>query len=405
MANTCEYIPGKKRTPAPADYTDVEAEAHAREAGVDPRPRETISEIDARGAFIRQPNAFVTPFGDGEGQLRAEANRYAIYWAHGCHWSNRPVIVRDILGLTDVIADQHTTHSGETNLYGHGFADQPEHRDPLGGAYFLSEYYKHGDPDFKGRATTPAFVDLREKKTVNNDYHRLTNYIEVRFRPFQPADAPDLYPKAWRREIGEFNDWLFPHINNAHYRMAFCQSWEAYSEAYEDFFDSLEKLDKRLSDNRFVFGDYITDSDVRLYVTLVRWETGYYRNVGPIKKRITEYGNVWGYVKDLFAVPEFRRYTFFEFPTEGGPELFRSYACRIAPQVPYDELWRTDGERAKLSKTPERIFAAHPAGETAEDYQSEISSTIWNSPSWEDRNPKNGTLSVDASVNPLKGKF
>lgn len=405
MANTCDYIPGRKRAAVPADYTDAEAEAHAREVGVDPRPRETISEIDERGAFIRQPNAFITPFGDREGQLRAEANRYAIFWAHGCHWSNRPVIVRDILGLTDVIADHYTTHSGETNVYGHGFADQPGHKDPLGGAYFLSEYYKRGNPDFKGRATTPAFVDLKEKKTVNNDYHRLTNYIEVQFRPFQPADAPDLYPKAWRREIDEFNDWLFPHVNNGHYRMAFCQSWEAYSEAYEDFFESLEKLDKRLGDNRFLFGDYITDSDVRLYVTLVRWETSYYRNVGPIKKRITEYPNLWGYVKDLFAVPVFRKYTFFEFPTEGGPELFRSYAYRIAPQVPYDELWKTDGERAKLSKTPDRIYAKHPDGETARDYQSEISTTIWNSPSWEDRNPKNGVLSTDASINPLKGKF
>jgi putative glutathione S-transferase len=406
MANTCEFIPGGKRAVAAAEsYTDAEAEAHAKEAGVDPRPRETISEIDARGAFIRQPNAFITPFGDKEGQLKAEANRYAIFWAHGCHWSNRPVIVRDILGLTDVIADHHTTHTGETNVYGHGFADQPDHRDPLGGAYFLSEYYKRGDPDFKGRATTPAFVDLKEKKTVNNDYHRLTNYIEVQFRPFQPADAPDLYPKAYRREIDEFNDWLFPHINNGHYRMAFCRSWEAYSEAYEDFFDSLEKLDARLGENRFVFGDHITDSDIRLYVTLVRWETSYYRNVGPIKKRITEYPNIWGYVKDLFSVPVFRKYTFFEFPKEGGPELFRSYACRIAPQVPYDELWKTDGKRASLSRTPEEIFAKHPAGETVEAYQSEISGTIWNSPSWEDRDPKNGVLSADASVNPLKGKF
>lgn len=98
-------------------------------------------------------------------------------------------------------------------------------------------------------------------------------------RPFQPADASDLYPKKFRKEIDEFNDWLFPHINNGHYRMAFCQSQEAYDEAYEDFYDSLEKLDKRLETNRFLFGEYITDSDVRAYVTLVRWDVNYYHNI------------------------------------------------------------------------------------------------------------------------------
>ncbi len=386
-------------------YTDEEAQEHAIEVGVNPRPRETISEIDERGAFIRQPNAFIKPFGDGPDDNKAEANRFAIYWAHGCHWSNRPVIVRDILGLTDVIADAHTTHSGQTNKYGHGFADQPGHKDPLAGAYFLSEFYKNADPEYKGRATTPTFVDLKEKKAVNNDYHRLTNYIEVQFRKFQPKDAPDLYPVKYRKEIDEFNDWLFPHINNGHYRMAFCQSWVAYNEAYEDFFDSLEKLDKRLESNRFIFGDYITDSDIRLYVTLVRWETSYYHNIGPMKKRITEYPNIWGYVKDLYSIPVFKKYTFFEFPKEAGPELFRSYAFRIASQVPYDELWASDGSRKKLSSTPEEVYLRHPEGETAQDYQSVISTSIWNSPKWSDRNPANGVLSVDASINPIESKL
>lgn len=399
--NTCSF----SSEPAGEVYTDAQAEEYAKEVGAVPRPKETISEIDERGAFIRQPNAFIQPFGDGENDLKAEPNRFAIYWAHGCHWSNRPVIVRDILGLTDLIGDVHTTHSGETNKYGHGFADQPGHKDPLAGAYFLSQFYKNANPEYKGRATTPTFVDLKEKKAVNNDYHRLSNYIEVQFRPFQPVDAPDLYPVKYRKEIDEFNDWLFPHVNNGHYRMAFCQSWEAYNEAYEDFFASLEKLDKRLETNRFIFGDYITDSDVRLYVTLVRWETSYYRNVGPIKKRITEYPNIWGYVKDLFSLPVFKKYTFFEFPKEGGAELFRSYAYRIADQVPYEQLWASDGSRAKLSATPDQVYKKHPEGETAEDYQSVISTTIWNSPKWSDRNPNNGVLSVDASINPIESKL
>ena len=388
-----------------AIYTDEEAQRHAEEVGVPPRPKETKSEIDERGAFIRQPNAFIKPFGEEPEDNHAEADRYAIYWAHGCHWSNRPVIARDILGLQDVIGDVATTSSGQANIYGHGFADQPEHKDPICGVYFLSQFYKNADPEFTGRATTPTFVDVKNKTAVNNDYHRLTNYIEVQFRKFQPVDAPDLYPVKYRKEIDEFNDWLFPTVNNGHYRMAFCQSWEAYEEAYNDFFDSVEKLDERLKTNRFLFGDYIYDSDIGLYVTLVRWETSYYHNIGPMKKRITEYPNLWGYVKELFSLPVFRKYTFFEFPKNDTKGIFASYPKRIAAQVPYDELWKTDGTRKTLSNDPENVFKKHPEGESVEDYQTVISKTKWNSKDWADRNPMDRVLTTDASINPIASKL
>lgn len=384
MANACDL-----GTHLLSNYSDEEAEQHAQEVGAAPRPKETISEIDERGAFIRQPNAFIAPAGEGEGEWKPEAGRYAIYWAHGCHWSNRPVIVRDILGLQDVIGDVAVTKSGKKNVYGHGFGDQPGHKDALTGAYFLSEFYKRANPDFKGRATTPTLVDIIDKIAVNNDYHRLTNYIEVNFRPFQKPDAPDLYPVALRKEIDDFNDRLFPHINNSHYRMAFCQSYVAYQEAYDDFFESLDQLEEHLSKNRFLFGDFITDSDVRLYVTLVRWETSYFHNVGPIKKRLTEYTNIWGYVKDLFAIPEFKKYTFFEFPKPSNDDLFQGYLVRIAPQIDFAAAWATDGSRKNLSAHPDQLYAKHPEGETVEDYITPISTTIWNSENQDDRQPKN----------------
>lgn len=389
-------------------YTDEKAESYAAEVGAAPRPNETISEIDERGAFIRQPNTFIQPFGDGPDDLKAEAGRYSIYWAVGCNWSNRPVIVRDLLGLQDVIKDQLVTHTGQTNRYGHGFADQPGHKDATTGAYFLSEFYKRAKPDYTGRATTPTLVDIIEKKAVNNDYHRLTNYLEVQFRPLQPNDAPDLYPKKFRKEIDEFNDWLFPHVNNGHYRMAFCQSPEAYDEAYEDFYESLDKLEKRLETNRFLFGDYITDSDVRAYVTLVRWDVSYYHNIGPVKKPIKDYKNIWGYLRELNTIPAFHNNsnakTLATSRIKPGKDkgLFRGYNERILTKVDFDKLWADDGKRRSLSKNPDELFLRHPENETYEEYAGEISKTIWNSPKWEDRNPKNGVLSVDASINPLK---
>ncbi|MBP5159249.1 MAG: glutathione S-transferase C-terminal domain-containing protein [Lachnospiraceae bacterium] len=404
MSLSCSIDLGRKEA-IKSDYDDALAEKFAAEAGgLAPRPNEQKDETNERGVFVRQPNSFTEPFSEtGEG-FKAEAGRYAIYWGHCCNWSNRPVIARDLLGLEDVIADQTCSHTGTTNKYGHGFSDQKDYRDPLTGVHFLSEFYKNAKPDYKGRATTPTFVDIKEKKAVNNDYHRLSNYIEVQFRKFQPVDAPDLYPKKYRKEIDELNDWLFPHINNGHYRMAFGVSWEAYNEGYEDFFDSLEKLDKRLETNRFLFGDYITDSDIRAYVSLVRWETGYFRSIGPMKKRLTEYKNIWEYMKELYSIPQFAKYAFFREtrPSQGfGP--FKGYEERIVPLIPFEEIWKSDHARAKLSDDPENMFLKHPAGETPEDYQSEISTTIWNSPSWDDREPTNYRPDFDVTVNPLKG--
>lgn len=143
-------------------YSDEEAEQHARETGVNPRPMETKNEIDARGAFVRQANAFRVPFGNKEGEWKAEAGRYRIFRAHGCSWSNRPMIVKHILGLDNVISDQAVARSGETNKYGWGFPDAPGHRDPATGACFLSGFYKKADPEYKGRAATPSLVDVEK---------------------------------------------------------------------------------------------------------------------------------------------------------------------------------------------------------------------------------------------------
>ncbi|MCR5476901.1 MAG: hypothetical protein K6E92_04675, partial [Lachnospiraceae bacterium] len=184
MADVCSIgsSPAKKAELLSA-YTDEQAEIWAQEAGIKPRPMETKNEIDERGAFVRQANSLLQPFGDREGDLKAEAGTYAIYWAHGCNWSNRPVIARDLLGLQDVILDQTTSHTGQSYKYGHGFGDQPGYADPITGVHFLSEFYKNVNPDYTGRATTPTLVNIRTKEAVNNDYHRLSNYIEVQFRP------------------------------------------------------------------------------------------------------------------------------------------------------------------------------------------------------------------------------
>lgn len=324
------------------------------------RPKEIVSEIDERGAFIRQKNRFTTPFGTGEGDLKAEKGKYRLFWAKGCHWSNRAAIVRELLGLEDVIGINLVGHSEENEKYGWEFVYDEGGKDPVLGAQFLSEFYYNADPDYAGRCTVPALVDVTTRKVVNNDYHRLTNYFEDAFATFQKPGVPDLYPVEKRGEIDELNDWLFPHVNNATYRMMFAQTITAYEEAFEDFYASLDQLEERLATNRFLFGDYVTDSDIRLFVTLARFDTHYYRNLGPIRNRIVDFKNIWGYARDLYVIPAFRNNTYLKdiaaSDTKKTDKLFLDFNSRFYDQIDYDALWSAPTDRGQLSKTPEEKF-------------------------------------------------
>jgi putative glutathione S-transferase len=329
------------------------------------RPKEIEKEIDERGAFIRQPNHFTTPFGDGEHELKAESGRYRLIWAKGCHWSNRSSIVLDLLSLTDAVGINLAGHSQENSAFGWEFVYNEDRKDPVLGSQFLSELYYNADPDYNGRCTVPALVDVTTKKVVNNDYHRLTNYFEVAFRPFQPLDAPDLYPEELRQEIDVYNDWLFPNVNNGTYRMMFAQSIEAYEEAFEDFFQALDQIEVRLSKNRFLFGDYVTDSDIRLFVTLARFDTHYYRNLGPIKHRVVDYKNIWAYLRDLYVIPAFRNHTYFRdiaAPQAKTKSFFQDFNSRFVDQIDYEGIWSAPQNRKELSKTPEEKFKRHGKG-------------------------------------------
>lgn len=380
-------------------YTDALATFFANQSDIKPRGRETVSEQDEQGAFVRQPNYFTSPITIED----AENNQYIIYWSPGCNWSNRPVIVRDILGLQAVIKDYQVGHAGETNIYGWGFPKESDFKDPYTGVYFLSQLYKNADSNYEGRSTTPTFANIAEKKAASSDYHRLTNYIEVSFRQFQPIDAPDLYPVKYRKEIDEFNDWLFPHVNNGHYRQAFTNVPEIYDESQADFHAALEKLDKRLATNRFLFGDYITDSDIRAYVSLIKWETDFYVFVGPQIKRISEYKNIWNYVKELYNIPEFKRNT--NIPKKPKDvHGWITYLEKVSLRD-FDSWLASDGSRKALSSDPEHIYLKHPKEETVEDYQSTISQSKWNSKEQSERADWHFELSTDAEINPLKGKL
>jgi len=325
------------------------------------RPDERESETDSRGSFHRQPNRFTEGFGDGKNPV--EKDRYILFWAKGCHWSNRASIVRELLGLEDAIkaeiVDRDYTRDTGGRDPGWEFVNSPGHINPETGAQFLSELYYAADDLYTGRPTVPALVDYKTGKVVNNDYHRLTNYFEVDFKPFQKENAPDLYPEELRDEIDKLNWWLFENVNNAVYRAMFAQSLEAFSEAYEVFFAGLDALEKRLENSRFLFGDYVTDSDIRLYVTLARFDVRYSRFIGPCKRRLSDYKNLWGYARDLYQIPAFSHNTYFrDFAAakrkkDIEEDYFGStFYDLVIPQTDYDTIWKEPHGRESLSLDP-----------------------------------------------------
>ena len=324
------------------------------------RPKETVSEIDKNGYFRRQPNHFTTPFGDGENDLKAEGNkRYCLVWAKLCHWSNRAAIVRELEGLEDQISVNMVEHAPHEKNLGWEYVYNENNIDPVLGDQFLSEAYYRADDDYQGRTTVPALIDTTTGKVVNNDYNWLTTYFEVNFLPWHKKGAPELYPVELREEIDKMNLWLFDNINNAVYRSSFSRSNEGHFDGVNTFYAAMDRLEKRLETNRFIFGDYVTDSDIRLYVTLARLDIRYTTQLGETKRPLYTYKNLWGYAKELWEIPAFAHHTDFaaiirQGRIEGEEDGFRAstHYDLALPKIDWDAQWKVSTERAYLSSDP-----------------------------------------------------
>ncbi|AZS15860.1 glutathione S-transferase family protein [Paenibacillus lutimineralis] len=310
---------------------------------------EIANEITKEGAFNRQNNRFTTTFGSQPGELPVEVGRYRLLWARICPWAHRAVIVRELLGLQDVISLGTTSPVRTKN--GWEFSLDEGGVDPVLGIRYLPEIYAETDPEYTGRATVPTVVDVTTRKVVNNDYFRLTNYFETAFKPFHKEGALDLYPAELRAEIDEFNDILFHDVNNGVYKAGFAQSQAAYEQAYDALFARLDQLEDRLSRSRYLFGDRITDSDVRFYVTLVRFDAAYYSVFRTNRNRIIDFPNIWNYAKDLYQTPGFGDTTDFDAIKRGyqlGNHADNPY--QILAKGPDLSVWNKAHDRAEKFK-------------------------------------------------------
>jgi putative glutathione S-transferase len=309
---------------------------------------EAEHEIRTDGTFQRQSNRFETGFGDGPGLLPVEAGRYRLIMSPVCPWAHRAVIVRRLLGLEQAIGLGVT--NPERTPQGWEFSDDPDGVDPVLGIRFLNQAYEAADPSYTGRATVPALIDVTTGHVVNNDYHRLTNHLETAWAPLHAPGAPDLYPRRLRTDIDDLNTVLFADVNNGVYRCGFARSQRAYDEAFEAVFDRLDDLEQRLTGQRYLFGDHLTDSDVRLYVTLVRFDTAYHGLFKVNRNRLVDFPALWAYARDLYQSPGFGDTTDFDGIKRGyylGAAFANPY--KILPKGPDLSGWTTPHGRDWLN--------------------------------------------------------
>ncbi|MFA9557095.1 glutathione S-transferase family protein [Evansella sp. AB-rgal1] len=339
----------------------VSCSFNGSEYETDKELRKKPEEISVDGSFKRQTNRFTTPFGEKKDELPVEAGRYRLLWSPACPWAHRSVIVRKVLGLEKVIslgtASPLRPKIGRVDWE---FSLDKDNVDPLLGIQYISEIYLKSDPEYSGRPTVPVIVDMKEKKAVNNDYFKLTNYFETVWFPFHKENAPDLYPINLQEEIDSLNDIIFHDVNNGVYKCGFAQSQESYEEAYDTLFSRLDDLEQRLSSKRFLFGDYITDSDVRLYATMIRFDVAYYNGFNTNRNLIREMPNLWGYLRDLYETPGFGDTTDFHAIKQHyhlsitiNPDNTEE---KILPKGPDVSVFRTPHHREKLSNSKEKFL-------------------------------------------------
>ncbi|MEU8170453.1 glutathione S-transferase family protein [Micromonospora sp. NPDC049004] len=272
------------------------------------------AETSRGGAFVRQPNRFTgrvtadstSPPGGGpdeQDRWPLEAGRYRLIWCRACPWAHRARIVRGLLGLDDAIS--LGTVDPIRDERGWAFALDPDGFDPVLGVSFLSEAYLATDADYTGRVTVPALVDTLTGRVVTNDYPQLTLDFSTEWQPLHAPGAPDLYPVALRPEMDALMAEIHHDVNNGVYRCGFATSQEAYDEAFRALFARLDALSERLAGQRYLMGDTITEADVRLFTTLVRFDAAYHGHFKCNRSKLTEMPVLWAYARDLFQTPGF----------------------------------------------------------------------------------------------------
>ena len=288
---------------------------------------------------------------DGRDGYPVEPGRYRLVVSRACPWANRSIIVRRLLGLEDVLSMgvAGPTHGEESWR----FDLDPDGRDPVLGIAELREAFLARNPDYDKGVTVPAIVDIATGKVVTNDPHQITLDLMTEWKAHHRFGAPDLYPANRRDEIDEVMDVVYRDVNNGVYRAGFAGTQESYEAAHDRLFARLDWLSERLANQRYLVGDSITEADVRLFTTLVRFDAVYHGHFKCNRHKLTELPVLWAYARDLFQTPGFGDTIDFE-------HIKRHYYCvhkdinptGIVPVGPDLSGWLTAHDREILLGRP-----------------------------------------------------
>lgn len=309
--------------------------------------RPARSEANEKGKFVRQQYTIRDCFSaDGSTGFPAERDRYHLYVSLACPWAHRSIIVRKLLGLEDVISMSVVDPVRDEK--GWRFREGPHHsKDPVNGFEYLSEAYLATDPNYTGRYTVPCIWDRKTNRLVTNNFPDITIDFETQFAEFSNSDT-DLYPEHLRDEIDEINAVIYEDVNNGVYKAGFASTQEAYEEAVDALFTRLDWLEERLAERRYLVGNQLTEADIRLFPTLVRFDVAYHYHFKCNLRRLVDYPNLWAYARDLYQRPGFGETVNFD-------HIKRHYfmthphinPARIVPKGPIVD-WNEPHDRGKL---------------------------------------------------------
>lgn len=308
--------------------------------------------VDSGKEFKRDSNYIETRITrDAADGFPVEPGRYRLIAARACPWANRAIIVRRLLGLEEAISlgtpgPTHDKRSWTFDL-------DPDGKDPVLGIERLQEAYFKRDPEYPRGITVPAIVDVPTGAVVTNNFPQITLDLSTEWKEFHRKGAPELYPEELREEIDTVNKRVFTEVNNGVYRCGFAGSQKAYEEAYDRLFAALDWLEERLTHQRYLVGDSITEADVRLFTTLVRFDPVYHGHFKCNRNKLTEMPALWGYARDLFQTPGFGDTIDFDQIKKHYYVVHQDInPTQIVPKGPSLENWNTEHQRERLGGSP-----------------------------------------------------
>jgi glutathionyl-hydroquinone reductase len=288
---------------------------------------------------------------DGRDGWPVSPGRYRLVISRACPWASRAVIVRRLLGLESALsmAVAGPTHDERSWT----FDLDPDGRDPVLGMERLQEAFFARYPGYDRGITVPAIVDVPSGQVVTNDYPQITLDMSLEWAAHHRPGAPSLYPPSLRAEIDAVNEVVFTDVNNGVYRCGFAGSQSAYEAAHSRLFSRLDWLSARLSEQRYLVGDTITEADVRLFTTLVRFDPVYHGHFKCNRQKLTEMPVLWAYARDLFQTPGFGDTVDFDHIKRHYYEVHRDInPTGIVPAGPDLSGWLTPHGREALGGRP-----------------------------------------------------